>query len=226
MAGPVVDVVWVARMIGRQFLDAAIGVLVGVQANAADIGIAEVGYVADSHAPWTHVVTISGEIGWSDVQTVALLAWRETLTPARGAPGGLLMIDSDGGSVGAAKAIGDIVSAYGIGTVVNSGARCASACVLIFAAGTVRYYAAGARIAVHRLVDAGSGQDTAETLRGTAALGVWLRDDRGWPQLLIERMLTTPPTMLYTLTDADLAEIATLCPELSVAPIAKVEPVP
>jgi hypothetical protein len=213
-------------MIGRQLLIAALGALAAVQTNAADVGIAEVGYVADSHAPWTRVFTISGEIGWPDVQTVALLAWRETLTPARRAPGRLLMIDSDGGSVGAAKAIGDIVSAYGIGTVVNSGARCSSACVLIFAAGTVRYYVAGAKVAVHRLVDAGSGEDTAETLRGTAVLAVWLRDDRGWPQVLVERMLTTPPAALYTLTDAELAEIATPCPELSVVPLAKVGVVP
>lgn len=73
-----------------------------------------------------------------------------------------VLIDSPGGSIGPAIAIGRLIRARGLkvevarvtgGAPTDVDASCASACVLVLAAGTSRIVGPAARVGVHRLVD-------------------------------------------------------------------------
>lgn len=61
----------------------------------------------------------------------------------------LVKLDSEGGSVTAAMAVGRIIRDQGYATEVPRGSECLSACVLIFAAGSERFLST-ARVGVHR----------------------------------------------------------------------------
>ena len=61
----------------------------------------------------------------------------------------ILKLESVGGSVTAAMAIGHLVRDRGFATVVDRGKECLSACVLILAAGVERFISS-ARVGVHR----------------------------------------------------------------------------
>lgn len=73
-----------------------------------------------------------------------------------------VLIDSPGGSIAPALSIGRLIRARGLDVAVahavggrptEAGAGCASACVLVLAAGVGRGVGPGARVGVHRLVD-------------------------------------------------------------------------
>lgn len=73
-----------------------------------------------------------------------------------------ILIDSPGGSIAPAMAIGRLIRARGLavevarvadGKPTGAAASCASACVLVLAAGTSRLVSPAARVGVHRLVD-------------------------------------------------------------------------
>ena len=66
-------------------------------------------------------------------------------------PDALVVLTGPGGSVGPALAIGREIRARGMRTVVPAGATCASACSLIWLAGTQRLLGADARIGFHAL---------------------------------------------------------------------------
>lgn len=73
-----------------------------------------------------------------------------------------VLVDSPGGSIAPALAIGRLIRARGLtvavarvagGVPTDAGAQCASACVLVLAAGVGRSVGPGAEVGVHRLVD-------------------------------------------------------------------------
>lgn len=73
-----------------------------------------------------------------------------------------VLVDSPGGSIAPALAIGRLIRARGLSVAVarvagrsptDADARCASACVLVLAAGVGRHVGPGAEVGVHRLVD-------------------------------------------------------------------------
>jgi len=73
-----------------------------------------------------------------------------------------VLVDSPGGSIAPALAIGRLIRARGLpvavaraaeGKPTDADAQCASACVLVLAAGVGRSVGPGAEVGVHRLVD-------------------------------------------------------------------------
>lgn len=67
------------------------------------------------------------------------------------APNALIVLTSPGGSVDAAIAIGLEIRARGLRTLVPAGANCASACSLIWLAGTTRMLGTDALIGLHAI---------------------------------------------------------------------------
>lgn len=117
---------------------------------------------ADTHTPLVATVmagrwvALHGRIvpGSPDVVRAAL--------DRAGTPRPVVVIDSPGGSVAPALAIGRLIRARGLDVAVGrpadgrssaAGAGCASACVLVLAAGAERRVGPGAAVGVHRLVD-------------------------------------------------------------------------
>lgn len=131
-------------------------------------------------------------------------------------------LDSPGGSLEDALAIGRALRAAGFATSVARGALCASSCPLVLAAGTTRTAAPGAAVGVHQIyasldpASVPSGwrgaalgmsvgqQKTAEVTRYLADMGV---DPDIWLHAL-----ETPPEGLYFLSAAEMegANLATV----------------
>lgn len=141
------------------------------------------------------VIVFSGEIGPD-----ALNAFNEALSVAPRAS--KIILESPGGLVVPALEIASVVHTLGISTEVPSGARCASACAIIFLAGESRQ-AFGA-LGVHQMSADGSGAVTgvqfvlAEMLDAFEGFGVDRRVSR--------HMLTTPPETMYFFSDFELVE--------------------
>jgi hypothetical protein len=126
-------------------------------------------------------------------------------------------LDSPGGAVADALAIGRLIHDKGFSTSVASGAICASSCPLIFAAGRERIAGAAAAIGVHqvyaaapagtltsRLAAAGQAMSDAQTLtaeisRYLSGLGI---DGEVWL-----RALETPPDRLTYFSSAELTRL-------------------
>jgi hypothetical protein len=126
---------------------------------------------------------------------------------ARGEYVRAVVLDSPGGSVRDALAIGDLVHERGLTTQVAAGALCASSCPLIFAAGTTRLASPDAAIGVHQIYAAalaGSVQDNArvaglamsdaQTITGTIIASL---TRSGVDPALWLHALETPPEQLY-----------------------------
>ena len=100
----------------------------------------------------------------------------------RAGPGrATVLVDSPGGSITPAIAIGRLIRARGLrvevarvagGKPTDVDASCASACVLVLAAGTSRVVGPAARVGVHRLVDWTTYSRTWDTYRVLRRRGV------------------------------------------------------
>ncbi len=88
-------------------------------------------------------VSIGGPIGEADYRAFHDLAAAH--------PDALVVLTGPGGRVDPALAIGREIRARGMRTLVPAGATCASACSLIWLAGTQRLLGEGARIGFHAL---------------------------------------------------------------------------
>lgn len=112
-----------------------------------------------------------------------------------------VVLDSPGGSLDDALAIGRLIRKSGYATEVADGATCASACPLVFAAGTERRAGAKASIGVHRAiaVTGGPGAPPAgmdEGQRVSALAQKYLREMGVDPAVWIHAM-ETPHNRLY-----------------------------
>lgn len=114
-------------------------------------------------------LAISGTIG------AATASWfRDRLDEAHLTAGDTILMSSPGGDLNQAIIMGEIIRSRGLATavgVVDAAGRikpsyCASACVLVFAGGKIRYGVEGSALGVHRFVTATPGRDpVAETQR-------------------------------------------------------------
>jgi hypothetical protein len=118
-------------------------------------------------------------------------------------------LNSPGGSVLAAMKIADIVHRAGLTTQVPFRATCASACVLVFAAGVTRIADAVSTIAVHSAGMRGQADveqemvENGETLAVTALMAR-IMSSYGAPASVIGKMVVTPTDEAAVLTRADL----------------------
>lgn len=119
-------------------------------------------------------LAISGDIG------VASASWfQDQLKQAQLSPGDVILLSSDGGSIGQGAIMGDTIRTRGLATAVGTAdasgkvyaASCASACVLIYAGGKTRYGVFGSLLGVHRFtVDGPMDDPVAETQRTQGTL--------------------------------------------------------
>jgi len=122
----------------------------------------------------------------------------------------VVLLDSPGGSVLDALALGRALRRAGIETEVRDGAICLSACPWLFAGGTERRAHPGARIGVHQHY---FGENTllpaftavSDIQRG---LGIVMRylDEMGVDARLMEHGLVTPPDAIYLLEPDELTD--------------------
>jgi hypothetical protein len=110
-------------------------------------------------------IVLSGVIGIGDQAAFHALA--ETM------PAAVVLTTGPGGSVGAAIAIGTEIRNRGWSTLVPAGAYCASACSMIWLAGTQRFLADGGRIGFHAMSYREHGIAT-ETHQPDTDLARWL----------------------------------------------------
>ena len=114
-------------------------------------------------------LVIGGTIG------AATASWfRDRLDEARLAAGDMVVMSSPGGDLNQAMIMGEIIRSRGLATAVGGvgtagrikPSYCASACVLVFAGGTIRFGVEGSALGVHRFVTSTPGRDpVAETQR-------------------------------------------------------------
>lgn len=113
-----------------------------------------------------------------------------------------ISLNSLGGNVLEAEQMASDIRDYGVTVTVDTGDTCASACFLLFAAGTVRKAGEHALIGVHSASDA-DGEETPESLAVTTLIA---RDAAayGVPSSIIGKIVTTAPGQIAWLNDADL----------------------
>ncbi len=136
---------------------------------------------------------------------------------ARGEYVKTVMLDSPGGSVDDALAIGRLIHEKGLTTSVPAGRLCASSCPIIFASGAERIAARTAAIGVHQIYAAAltSGPVDALSVAGVAmadAQSVTAQITRhltmtGVAPALWLHALETPPDRLYYLTPEEMDDL-------------------
>ena len=142
-----------------------------------------------------NAIVLRGKIG------PAAASWfRERLDEARLKTGDLVLLSSPGGDLGQSVIMGEVIRSRGlvtaVGTVDSAGqvrpGSCASACVFVYAGGTVRYDIAGSRLGVHRFAarGPGGGDPVADTQRTTGLVLAYLKR-MGISASLVEAMSAT-----------------------------------
>jgi hypothetical protein len=109
-------------------------------------------------------------------------------------------LSSPGGQVAAARAMAGQIRELGLVTVVPESRTCASACVLLFAAGSIKIASTGSRIGVHGVSIAGHQNVTALAITTDMAK---LYADFGVPASVIGRMVVTEPHEMQWLSGND-----------------------
>jgi hypothetical protein len=131
----------------------------------------------------------------------AAASWfRERLDEAHLKSGDVVLITSPGGDLGQSVIMGEVIRARGLVTAVGTAdaagqirpGSCASACVFVYAGGTVRYDIGGSRLGVHRFTTSGAGQGdpVADTQRVTGLVLGYLKR-MGVSASLVEAMSAT-----------------------------------
>jgi hypothetical protein len=122
-------------------------------------------------------------------------------------------LDSPGGSVDGALAIGKAIRDRGLSTSVAAGSICASSCPLVLAGGVERKVADAAAVGLHQIYAAvpeaemaaplAAGQVISDTQKSTAEITRYLSASGIDPALWLHA-LDTPPDRLYYLTPGEL----------------------
>ena len=122
-------------------------------------------------------------------------------------------LDSPGGSVDDALAIGSAIREAGFATAVADGALCASSCPLVLAGGVERIVSESAAVGVHQIYagvgggDIGSAQAMSDAQAITARISRYLMEMGVEPALWLNAM-ETPPDRLYFLTPEEIRDFA------------------
>lgn len=136
---------------------------------------------------------------------------------ARGEYVQTVLLDSPGGSVMDALAIGSLIHDNGLATKVAGGSFCASSCPIIFASGIERLASADAAIGVHQIYAAALSGDAQSALR---VAGTAMSDAQSTTAQIIGHLtrtgvdpaiwlhaLETPPDRLYYFTPEEMTRL-------------------
>ena len=152
-------------------------------------------------------IELTGEIVvGDDIYLDRVLSERD----ASGQATAYLVLNSPGGLLNQAYAMALAVRARGMATVVSSNGECASACMLVFAAGSVRYALPGALLGVHGASEGrGDGFGSNSSNSGTVRLA---RDMAffGAPPKVIAYLVITPSSSMTWLDNDDVAGWVTI----------------
>lgn len=119
-----------------------------------------------------------------------------------------IVLESPGGSVQDALAMGRLIRSKGYATEVNAGKYCASSCPLVFAGGVERRAGKAAAIGVHQISSASEAQpgDMASAQSMSAVCQKYLRDMGVDPDVWVHAM-ETPKNALYYFKPAELLSL-------------------
>jgi hypothetical protein len=161
--------------------------------------------LTSSGAEGKTVFALSGEITPGDADR--LLAEVKTATNDRRVIAGI-RLGSPGGDVGEGFKLARVVRDAKIATIVPDGAMCASACFIVFAAGSEKFAGYAARVGVH---GAASDRSQHETEQSRAATIIMARvvNEMGVPPGIIGQMVVTPPNQMVWLSPDDLRSMGT-----------------
>lgn len=150
------------------------------------------------------IVILRGEIGEGDADQL-----KRTIRRAdnNGNTVVILRLNSPGGSVMEGVKLADVVRDEKIATSVIGAAKCASACFLVFAAGSEKFVSYTASVGVHGASDE-NGQETAQSSAATISMAR-IAQELGVPPSIIGKMVVTPPDEIVWLTPDDLRSMGT-----------------
>jgi hypothetical protein len=120
----------------------------------------------------------------------------------------LVRLDSPGGRISEAADMAKTIRFKKMATAVSGTSKCASACFILFAAGTVKYVNSGASVGVHGASDE-AGNETVRSNAATISMARLVKD-LGVPPGIIGQMVVTPPDRMVWLTPADLSTMGTI----------------
>lgn len=136
---------------------------------------------------------------------------------ARGEYVQTVVLDSPGGSVVDALAIGSLIHQEGLATKVAAGSLCASSCPIVFASGQERIASTQAAIGVHQIYAAALAGDPQNALR---VAGTAMSDAQSTTAEIISHLtktgvdpalwlhaLSTPPEQLYYFTPEEMTRL-------------------
>src|SRR6185437_10016175 len=118
-----------------------------------------------------------------------------------------IRLNSVGGNLLEAIKIADVVRKAKIATAVLSGATCASACFIIFAAGNEKYAHYTAALGVHGASEP-NGEESVESGAATVSMARVVRE-LGVPASIIGKMVVTPPDQMVWLGPDELRSMGT-----------------
>ena len=144
-------------------------------------------------------IVLDGEIANGDGDAVEALMKE---TNDRGRLVAALRLDSPGGSLAESVKIAELVQRTKIAVVVGPRAQCASACFLIFAAGTEKFVGYGAAIGVHGASDR-YGRITPRAAAATVSMARMVREF-GVPPGIVEKLVVTGPDEIVWLSTDEL----------------------
>ncbi|WP_375780232.1 hypothetical protein ACE103_16165 [Bradyrhizobium sp. ma5] len=168
------------------------------------------------------VIWITGEILPGDADKFAL-----AVRQANGAGKFVanVRLNSEGGNLLEGAKLADAIRYGKMSTNVGKTSICASACFLLFAAGSTKFASYGAQIGVHGASEE-NGRETVSSNAATISMAK-IAKELGVPPSIIGRMVVTPPSEMVWLSPQDLQSMgATMMgkPDQSVAAAQPIEP--
>ncbi|MBX9826436.1 MAG: ATP-dependent Clp protease proteolytic subunit [Xanthobacteraceae bacterium] len=134
-----------------------------------------------------------------------------------------LYLNSPGGKGDDAQAMAALVKHHKISTIVADGAKCASACFIVFAAGHKKFADDRAQIGVHRASE--KGQETGRAFAATAEMARTV-SELGVPPAVVGKLVSTPPDRVVWLSLDDLRSMNVTITSLLRWPLPVAPPLP